>query len=537
MIGHKMLAGYLLIAVITAALGCLSTISLKKLLTSEEETYMHSTEPLGSSGRIGILVQRSRVNIRGMLLDDSVKRMQGNAATINKNYAIVDEEIALLEKSLRGDASLQELKKLQAAIVAYKPIREQIVTLAIGEERDEALDLMRGDGLVYEKQIDASVGKLLDLQVEEAKENVDKNTSAALKAIKSNILLVLLGIISAIVLGLYLSRRITGPLRKIVDIASAIADGDLTRRIDIDQKDETGQLATAMNSMTDRLRSIISILSGQSAAVSGSAGKLNEMATQMANGTEEVAMQAGTLSTASEEMAATTSEIAASCTRVAEEAKKASDSANHGSSIVRETVAGMERISGRVKDSAATIVRLGESSDKIGTIVGTIEDIADQTNLLALNAAIEAARAGEQGRGFAVVADEVRALAERTARATREIGSMIKGVQQETREAVVSMEEGVKEVEVGTHEAAKSLVALDQINTLIDSVSSQIEQIATAADEQSATTGEIAYNIQQITQVIDTTSQGAHESATEANQMAVSAGELRKVVEQFKVTC
>ncbi|HEX2770707.1 MAG TPA: methyl-accepting chemotaxis protein, partial [Geobacteraceae bacterium] len=200
---------------------------------------------------------------------------------------------------------------------------------------------------------------------------------------------------------------------------------------------------------------------------------------------------------------------------------------------VQETVAGMNRITERVKETAATLERLGSRSDQIGEIVGTIEDIADQTNLLALNAAIEAARAGEQGRGFAVVADEVRALAERTTKATKEIAQMIKAIQNETIGAVTSMEEGVKEVERGTKDAAKSGTALDHILSQINAVSMEINQIATAAEEQTATTTEITSNIQQITEVVQLSASCSHDSADAAKELLAQAEELQRLVGRF----
>jgi methyl-accepting chemotaxis protein len=188
-----------------------------------------------------------------------------------------------------------------------------------------------------------------------------------------------------------------------------------------------------------------------------------------------------------------------------------------------------------VQETAQTVASLGARSDQIGDIIGTIEDIADQTNLLALNAAIEAARAGEQGRGFAVVADEVRALAERTTRATREIGEMIKAIQSETRGAVAAMEQGVRQVETGTEEAAKSGLALRDILEQVNDVAMQVNQIATAAEEQTATTGEISSNMNQITEVVQLTSQGAQESATAASQLSGHAEELQRLVRQFTI--
>jgi methyl-accepting chemotaxis protein len=186
-------------------------------------------------------------------------------------------------------------------------------------------------------------------------------------------------------------------------------------------------------------------------------------------------------------------------------------------------------------DTAKTIENLGSRSEQIGEIVGTIQDIADQTNLLALNAAIEAARAGEQGRGFAVVADEVRALAERTTRATKEISEMIRSIQSETKGAVVAMEAGVDEVTKGSEKATESGRALEKILEQINEVTMQVNQVATAAEEQTAATSEISSNMNQITEVIALTSRGAFETTSAANQLSGLAGELNRIVSQFKV--
>jgi methyl-accepting chemotaxis protein len=288
--------------------------------------------------------------------------------------------------------------------------------------------------------------------------------------------------------------------------------------------------------MTNNLRELIGTLAETSSEVSKYSVELQTDAGQMASGAEEAAAQSITVATAGEEMSATAGDIARNCHLAAESAKRANDAADNGSSVVENSIAVMHRIAERVQTSARTVEELGKQSDQIGSIINTIEDIADQTNLLALNAAIEAARAGEQGRGFAVVADEVRALAARTAKATKEIGMMIKAIQHETRSAVTAMDEGVSEVEQGMHEVTCSGEALRIIQEEIGLVNQQVQQIATAAEEQTATTSEISNNIHQITDVVQSTADGARRSFTAAEYLSGLSNELKQVVDRFKVT-
>jgi len=362
-------------------------------------------------------------------------------------------------------------------------------------------------------------------------------TAEARTALFRNIIIAatLVALVAGLTAGLLIARSIGRSTAMLRDTAAHLADGNLTARATVTSRDELGEISTCFNQIADTLQDVVARARSSADAVTGAAGELKSNAEQIATGSEHVANQATTVATAGEQMAATSNDIAGNCSMAVESSNRACATATQGAAIVQQTVEGMARIAGKVQETARTVESLGTRSDQIGEIIGTIEDIADQTNLLALNAAIEAARAGEQGRGFAVVADEVRALAERTTRATREIGDMIKAIQGETRNAVTAMEEGVREVEHGTADAARSGQALVEILAQVNEVTGQINQIATAAEEQTATTEEISGNIQRITEVVQDTAGSSQMTAQAAARLEVLAQELQHSVAHFRL--
>jgi methyl-accepting chemotaxis protein/hemerythrin len=334
----------------------------------------------------------------------------------------------------------------------------------------------------------------------------------------------------------FLCRKAFLPLEHIAASLEKAASGDLSARAPETGIGEVARLGSAFNTMMTDMNKAMRQFFSVADTVRDSVVMVRSTTDAMAAVAEDVAIQASTIATASEEMSATSGDIARNCLYAAESAQKATEQIHSGAQLVQNSSRLMENIAQRVNTSSQTVAGLGQRSDQIGAIVGTIEDIADQTNLLALNAAIEAARAGEQGRGFAVVADEVRALAERTTRATKEIASMIKAIQNETQSAVGSMSEGVDEVKRGTSETARSGESLEDILYKINELTTQISQVATAAEEQTATTHEITNNIQRITDVVNRNVENAHSTTKATTTLAREVDGLHELVGKFRLS-
>lgn len=283
------------------------------------------------------------------------------------------------------------------------------------------------------------------------------------------------------------------------------------------------------------MRELVQSLEQTSQALATVSQKVLSDSESVSMASQDVSVQATTVAVASEEMAATASDVASNCQSAAEAALSADKVSASGEALVRKTVQTLHELKSQTQETAETIQKLGVRSEEISGITRVIEDIADQTNLLALNAAIEAARAGEQGRGFAVVADEVRRLAERTSVATRQIGSLIATIQSDTSAAVLSMLRDAEKVQAGAGEASQSGEALQGIRERVNNLSSLVNQIATAAEEQSATTHEITKSIQQIRESVAETSSRAKTSTEAVKELTALSTSMIKLVGKFTV--
>jgi methyl-accepting chemotaxis protein len=341
--------------------------------------------------------------------------------------------------------------------------------------------------------------------------------------------LILMTILATLVVGTALAlsvlRNATRPLREITGMVAEIAQGagDLTKRVREDTVGEIGALGTWFNRFLNQLSGLIHQSAQTSQRVAVAAEELAAGAAELARGAAEQTQRAGQVAASVEEMSASVLQVARNAQGAASAAKEASATAERGGEIVRRTVAGMGAIARSVEGVAGTIGALGRRSDQIGEIVKVIDEIADQTNLLALNAAIEAARAGEQGRGFAVVADEVRRLAERTGKATKEIAEMIRAIQ------------GEAEVRQGVALAQEAGQALDAIVGVVGRLMTQVAEIATAAEQQSASAEEISANVEGVATLTKQAQAAAQGTAHATEDLSRLATELRGIVGRFRL--
>ncbi|MBX3368468.1 MAG: methyl-accepting chemotaxis protein [Phycisphaeraceae bacterium] len=476
----------------------------------------------------GVLeMNRTRVRVQRYLISKNPEDFTGAINAAEKCIALLKETAAKspAEYGSRFKVGAEQFEQYWAAAQEVYSLSEQIETI-----RRETLDPLAS-------RMSDTCNALATMVTKQAEEvsaaSIGSLTRSSLKTMIIAFVAIGFGIASAIVI----TRSITVPVRTVIDRLKDIAqgEGDLTRRIDLARSDEFGELSNWFNQFVERIHNVMKRVAETTNIVNSASAEIAAAAEETATGLQLQSKQAHQVSAAVEELSATVADVAKKSEGAASAASDAKRDAREGGTVVSDTVTEMKRIAEEVGTSASAVNTLGQKSEEIGRIIDVINDIADQTNLLALNAAIEAARAGEHGRGFAVVADEVRKLSERTTRATEEVASSIRDIQENTSSAVQLIESGSSRVTKGVELANAAGSALGRIVDGSGTVGTMVTSIAAAATEQAAAAEQIARSVEQINAVTNEAAQGAQQSAQAASQLRQQAEHLTSLIGSFKL--
>ena len=330
------------------------------------------------------------------------------------------------------------------------------------------------------------------------------------------------------------NERNQAAILQLLDEIADLAEGDLSIHASVTEN-FTGAIADSINFAIDQMRGLVSNINNLSVQVASAANATEGTAGNLSKAAESQAKEIGAATRAINEMAISIDQVSSNAAESAAVAERAVDIANNGSHVVQATIQGMDTIRGQIQETSKRIKRLGESSQEIGDIVSLINDIADQTNILSLNAAIQASMAGDAGRGFAVVADEVQRLAERSSAATKQIAALVKTIQTDTNEAVISMEQTTSEVVGGAKRAQDAGVALEEIESVSTSLAELIQNISNAARQQAVSAGHVSNTMTVIQEITTQTVNTTERTAQSIGQLTTMANEMRSSVEGFKL--
>jgi methyl-accepting chemotaxis protein len=532
----KLLGSVVLMALVAGGIGI---FELSKLSESNERirALVNTTAPRiihSDNAQIALLgYVRSQKNIL-LAADDQGRREHAK----NQRVALdkFNEELTHWEP-LASEQGKRDIQAARENMAKYERYNDQIIQLAGAGKTREAETMSLGEARDVLEQIRTS----LETGMERASKAMDAEAQESQEIYRVSRWTIWIVMFVAIGLSFagawFVTHQTINRIHHVRDHLKDVAEGegDLTKRMTITHDDEIGELGVWLNTFLAKLQQIISEVIANTNNIAAASQELAVNATQISRSANSQRQETISVATAMQEMSATVVEVSNNSNHATENARQAEGVAREGGETVRGTVETIRAIAEDTRESARRIQELGASSDQIGKIIGVIDDIADQTNLLALNAAIEAARAGEQGRGFAVVADEVRKLAERTSGATKEITGMVTTIQQETHKAVEAMTNSSSQVEIGVQSALKAGSALEKIIQGASSVQQIIMQIATAATQQASATDQVAKNMDQISQMVEQSATASDEAARAIQNLSGQATQLQSIVGQFKV--
>ncbi len=531
-----MLVGIILIVV--AGVGVLSSVQVQHSVADIHQKFLPG---------INNLLQADRDLYQALSAERSFIFLRVDSEEYKQQLSQHDENIKQARDRVEKFASLMSTPQIDAKLAEFRTLFDEWekVTRNIQEQRTNggrvgrstAIELTFGEGA---KRFDA-MRDTID-QLTEIVEGMAANKSDEVTEVSSqnrNLLITsaLVGVIICVLIAILFPPLITRPIRNLLLRVEDISrgEGDLTARVEIESSDEIGQLAQAFNRFLQKLHDIVSSIAGSSSQLAAASEELSLITADSAQNLHQQHSATDQVATAVNEMSATVQEVAQNASDAASAASSADENVQQGRQVVQQTVSAIMDLARDVDNAANVIRELNENSDSIGKVLDVIKGIAEQTNLLALNAAIEAARAGEQGRGFAVVADEVRTLASRTQESTQEIQEMIEKLQVGAENAVRVMDDGCNKAGQTVKLAEDAGESLNAITDAVTRISQMNIQIATAAEEQNAVTEEINRNVVNISQISDNTSSAAGQIESSSSTLAQLAADLQQQVDQFRI--
>ncbi|MFJ5299777.1 methyl-accepting chemotaxis protein [Pseudomonas sp. NPDC088368] len=526
---------FALIGALMLFLGIFSLTQMSKIRSEGNEIAKNTVPSIRSLDKMIDTSVRLRVLSFRLLVNRDPAVQQKTLDSMTSRFQQMGIAQAVYEKLPTTADEKTNYAEFKQLLTQYRQLEDRMRALSQDGKTEELARLLNVDLQENSDKMNAVLSKLVEIN---SKESDAANASAGEQynmAFNMVVGLLILATVLTLMFAWLLTNSITRPIGAALKAAEEIAEGDLTSTIVADGSDEAGRLLTAMLKMQSKLRDTLQRISGSATQLASAAEELNAVTDESARGLSQQNNEIEQAATAVNEMTSAVEEVARNAVSTSEASKNATSSASDGRDLVQETVSAIERMSGDVQSTATLIGNLADESRDIGKVLDVIRGLADQTNLLALNAAIEAARAGEAGRGFAVVADEVRALAHRTQQSTSEIERMIGSIQGGTEKAVNSMRSSTERAESTLNIAKGAGVALDTINTAVVEINERNLVIASAAEEQAQVAREVDRNLVNIRDLSAQSTTGASQTSAASNELSRLAVDLNGMVARFRV--
>ncbi|MBK5509916.1 methyl-accepting chemotaxis protein [Pseudomonas sp. 10S4] len=534
-IAPRAFLGFTLIGALMLILGVFALNQMSKIRAAAEDITSNSVPSIKSLDEFTQLTLRQRVLSYRLMVNREPDVQQKTIDLLETRNQQIRTAQTVYEKLISSPQERATYDQYVQLLGQYRQIEDRMKSLSRNNQVDELRTLLNTDLLTNSDAINTALNRLLEINTQQT---IDTNQQASDQYASAFNLVVTLLVIATGLTFLFawlLTNSITKPIANALSAAEEIAEGNLTRPITVDGEDEAGRLLLAMSKMQDKLRDTLQRISGSATQLASAAEELNSVTDESARGLTQQNNEIEQAATAVNEMTSAVEEVARNAVSTSEASKNATTSAGDGRDLVQETVSAIERMSADVQSTATLIGDLANESRDIGKVLDVIRGLADQTNLLALNAAIEAARAGEAGRGFAVVADEVRALAHRTQQSTSEIERMIGSIQSGTEHAVDSMRNSTERAESTLNIARGAGMSLDTINSAIVEINERNLVIASAAEEQAQVAREVDRNLVNIRDLSVQSATGANQTSAASNELSRLALDLNNMVGRFSL--